>query len=147
LPLTPAVRRELERMAASRSSPRRAVLRFRIVLAAAEGLANRAIARRLEVSRPTVLTWRERFAAGGASALLRDAPRPGRPRRIEPARLEAILRATRQTIPHAARRWSVRRMAAAHGVSPATVQRLWKAHGLKPHLVEAFEADPSPVPL
>ena len=147
LPLHAAARRELERIAASRSAPRRAVLRAAIVLAASEGLANRAIARRLGVSRPTVLAWRRRFAAGGVAVLLRDAPRPGRPRRIDPARLEAILRATRLTVPHAASHWSVRGMAAAHGVSPATVQRLWKAHGLKPHLVEAFEPDPTPVPL
>ena len=43
----------------------RTVLRSHIVLAAAEGRANHAIAKQLGVSRPTVLLWRQRFAEEG----------------------------------------------------------------------------------
>lgn len=122
-------------MARSRDVPMRVLTRARIVLAAAKGVSNREVARRLGVSRPTVLQWRARFAAGGVEALLHEAPRPGRPRCIDGGRVEAIVRTTLETVPHPARRWSVRAMAAAYGVSPATVRRIWKARGLQPHLV------------
>ncbi len=137
LPMRAAERRDLERLMRSHAGRPRVVLRARVVLAAAEGTPNHAIARRLGVSRPTVLLWRARFAAGGGEALAREAPRPGRPRRIGTAKVEAIVRATLQTRPHAAPHWSVRAMAAAHGVSPATVQRIWKARGLHPRLLGA----------
>lgn len=131
-------RRDLERMARSRDLTLRVMTRARIVLAAAEGNSNREVARRLGVSRPAVLEWRARFVAGGVETLLREAPRSGRPRRIDVGRVEAIVRATQETVPHPARRWSVRAMASAYGVSPATVLRIWKARGLQPHLVATF---------
>ena len=39
--------------------------RARIVLLAADGLPNAEIARRVGVSGPTVLAWRNRYACGG----------------------------------------------------------------------------------
>ena len=114
-------------------------MRAQIVLAAAEGRANQAIARELRVSRPSVLQWRARFLEGGVEALLHDAPRPGRPRVIGAKKVEAVVTATLHTNPRAATHWSVRSMAAVQGVSPATVQRIWKAHGLQPHRVETFK--------
>ena len=50
--------------------------RARIVLDAAQGYANAEIARRVEVSDPTVLLWRSRYAAKGLAAL-GDLKRPG----------------------------------------------------------------------
>lgn len=54
-----------------------AVLQTRIVLAAADGLTNGAIARKLEVSVNTVRTCRGCFAALGPDGL-REAERSGR---------------------------------------------------------------------
>lgn len=142
-----AQRRDLQRMARSRVLSLRAMTRARIVLEAAEGTSNREVARRLGVSRPTVLQWRARFVAGGVQTLLHEAPRSGRPRRIDAGRVEAIVRATLETFPHPARRWSVRAMAAAYGVSPATVQRIWKERGLKPHLLAIFRPASIQAPL
>ena len=51
-------------------------LRARIILGAAEGLANNRLARQLGVTRPTILLWRQRYAQAGVAGLLRDAPRP-----------------------------------------------------------------------
>ncbi|HEV8703175.1 MAG TPA: helix-turn-helix domain-containing protein [Candidatus Polarisedimenticolia bacterium] len=124
-------------MARSRDLSRRVVTRARIVLASAEGISNRKVGRRLRVSRPTVIQWRARFKAGGAETLLHEAPRRGRPHRIPPGLVDSIVRATRETIPQPAGRWSVRTMAAAYGLSPSTVRRIWKGHGLLPH-IEAF---------
>lgn len=131
-------RRELRRTARSHDLPRRVVTRALIVLAAASGASNREVGRRVRVSRPTVITWRTRFMEGGVEALLHDAPRPGRPRRIAGEVAESIARATLETVPHPAGRWSVRTMAAAYGVSPSTVRRIWVLHGLVPHLVVPF---------
>ena len=52
--------------------------RARIVLLAAQGVPNAEIARRVGVSRPTVIQWRNRYGAGGISAL-GDLDRSGRP--------------------------------------------------------------------
>jgi len=53
-------------------------LRAKIVLAAAAGQANAAIAAELGVCTDTVRRWRRRFAEGRLAGL-RDAPRSGRP--------------------------------------------------------------------
>jgi transposase len=45
------------------------------VLAAAEGLANRVIARNLSRSVPTVLLWRKRYEKGGVAGVLEDQRR------------------------------------------------------------------------
>ena len=74
-------REQLGRLVRGRATPQKMVLRARIALLAQQGLANRAIAKRLETNRNTVLLWRQRFAAGGLEAL-NDAPRPGRKRRL-----------------------------------------------------------------
>ena len=139
LAIRPRQRKALQHILRSRTAQQRLVLRARIVLAAAEGEANRSIARELNVSRPTVLQWRRRFESGGVGGLKHDAPRPGRPRRIDAKKVEAIVAATTQSKPKAATHWSVRTMAAEQGISPPTVQRIWKAHGLQPHRVETFK--------
>ena len=132
-------RHALEAILRSRTAQQRVVLRVRIVLAAADGRPNQGIARELQVSRPTVLQWRARFAQGGREALMRDAPRPGRPRVIDARKVEAVVTATLHSTPRAATHWSVRSMADQQGISHATVQRIWKAHGLQPHRVETFK--------
>ena len=58
--------------------PHRDRLRAQIVLAAAAGQANAAIARQLGVCPDTVRKWRRRFASGRLGGLA-DAPRSGRP--------------------------------------------------------------------
>jgi len=109
------------------------------VLLAQEGLANRAIARRLDISRPTVILWRERFAQGGVQALTEDAPGRGRKRAITPERVAAVVDATLQTTPKNATHWSTRTMAEVQGLSHASVQRIWEAHGLQPHRIRTFK--------
>src|SRR4051794_21837355 len=68
----------------TRSSSVRAGLaqRARIVLLAADGLSNTAIAAQVGVSRPTVIGWRGRYEQRGMKGLA-DEPRPGRPRQVD----------------------------------------------------------------
>lgn len=129
----------LRQLVRGRNTPQKVVLRARIVLGAADGRSNNALAQELGVSRPTVILWRDRYARAGLAGLLKDAPRPGRRRRIDAAKVEAIVKATLHTKPKDATHWSVRSMARAQGISPAMVQRIWHAHGLKPHRVERFK--------
>jgi transposase len=106
---------------------------------AADGVTSQAIAEQLEISRPTVQLWRERFLALRVAGLEKDAPRPGRIPSIPATKIRAIVEATLRTTPPAATHWSTRTMAQAQGVSEATVRRIWKQHNLKPHLVKTFK--------
>jgi transposase len=144
LALSEAERKQLVAFSGHRSSPRGIVLRIHIVLGAAEGLANRVLARKLSTSVPTVLLWRKRFESDGIAGILEDRPRSGRPKRISAEREAAIVEATMKTTPKDATQWSVRAMAATQKVSPATVQRIWKKHKLQPHRVESFKFSNDP---
>jgi transposase len=134
----------LEHWVAAPKTPQGVAVRARIVLMAGAGHSNSAIARELGVSRPTVIMWRERFAAGGPAALTEVRAGRGRKRTITAARVKEIVVATTQSTPPGETHWSCRSMAKAQGVSAATVQRIWDAHGLQPHRVRAFKLSNDP---
>lgn len=75
LAVSPENRRALERIARSGKTEQRIALRALIVLGAAAGKSNNALAKELKTSRPTVLDWRRRFAEGGIKALYDVRPR------------------------------------------------------------------------
>lgn len=132
-------RRTLEAWISARNTPQKVVFRSQIVLLATGGLPNRRIARQLKTSRPTVILWRNRFAADGPMALTEDEPGRGRKPGVSAEKVKGIVEATIQSHPVNATHWSVRTMASAQKVSPATVQRIWDAHGLQPHRTETFK--------
>lgn len=125
LPLTDDQRDELLRWSRAATTPQRVVTRSTIVLLAAAGWPDARIAAELGVSRRTVSLWRSRFAAGGAELLRVDAPGRGRKPGRNAALVQRVLTLTSQTPPDG-RRWTVRSLARAAGVSHATVQRVWK---------------------
>src|SRR3989442_14899532 len=134
----------LETLVRSGKTPQRVALRAQIVLGAAEGRPNHALAKDLGISRATLVLWRQRYAEAGVAGLLKDAARPGRKKRIRPEKVEAIVNATLQTTPADATHWSVRTLAKRQRVSPATVHRIWQAHNLQPHRVETFKLSRDP---
>lgn len=144
LPVSADDRELLAALARGGNTPQKVALRARIVLGAADGRANHALAQELGVSRPTVLLWRERYATAGIAGLLKDAPRPGRTPAISPRKIQAIVEATQHTTPRDATHWSVRTMAKETGVSPATVHRIWQEHHLQPHRVQRFKLSTDP---
>ena len=73
----------LERRARRYTLPYREVVRAQIVLLAAEGLGNDAIAARLNTRREVVSKWRKRFFEEGLIGL-EERPRRGRPARFSP---------------------------------------------------------------
>jgi transposase len=142
--LTPDIRECLQKYSRGRRVPARIVERAKIILMAADGARNQTIAAALDISRPTVQLWRDRFAQQGLGGIEKDAPRPGRKPKLSGKKVEKIIKATIETTPPNATHWSVRSMAKAQGVSRMMVQRIWKENNLKPHLVETFKLSKDP---
>jgi len=117
------------------------VRRSAIVLAAAEGLDNKALSERGLGSVHTVGLWRRRYARHGIKGL-QDEPKAGRPRKVGQDKIAEIV-ATTLTPPEGMTHWSARRLAKKVGVSHATVHRIWQAY-LKPHRIETFKLSPGP---
>lgn len=82
--LEPDDHAELDRRARARTSSQQAARRARIVLRAAQGDQNIAIATALGCTRHTVQHWRDRFAAERLAGL-QDRPHCPPPRRYGPA--------------------------------------------------------------
>jgi hypothetical protein len=139
-----AERSELKRRARRRKTSRGDAQRAEIVLLAADGLANVAIAEQLGVTRLTVTTWRKRFAAHRLDGLA-DEPRPGAPRKIGDDKVAEVVTTTLETMPRDATHWSIRSMAKASGVSVSTVHRIWRAFSLQPHRSESFKLSTDPL--
>jgi transposase len=151
--LSEASRDELESLSRRGTAPHQMVMRARIVLLAAGGTANSAIAGRLGICQDTARKWRRRYCEQGLDGLA-DAPRPGRPRKF-PARVVAEVKALACELPAASgtplARWTcpeLARHAVASGVvaavSASTVRRWLADDALKPwqHRSWIFPRDP-----
>src|SRR4029450_495211 len=97
LRVPPQDRELLVSLVQSGRTPQRVALRARIVLGAAEGRSNNGLAQELGITRPTILLWRNRYKQAGIPGLLKDAPRPGRRRKIPVKKVEGILADTSDT--------------------------------------------------
>ena len=128
----------------TRSSSVRAGLaqRARIVLLAAQGMSNTAIADKVGVTRQTVIGWRNRYERSGLAGL-GDEPRSGRPRRVDH---RAIVAATLKPPPKklGVTHWSSRLLAARLGVGNATVARAWRDYGVQPWRSQTFKFSTDP---
>jgi transposase len=111
-------------------------------LAVAGGAGISGVARRLGVSRPTAIKWRDRFVADGVSGLA-DLPRSGRPKVIDDAQ---IIAATLEPPPAslAVTHWSSRLLAKHLGIGDATVARAWRAYGIQPWRQGTFKFSTDP---
>ena len=134
----------LRSLAGRRTTAQALALRARIVLSCATGERNQDVAAKLGVTPQTVGKWRARFVSRRLDGL-HDEPRPGVPRSIDDARVEAVIVATLETMPADATHWSSRAMARASGISTSSVQRIWRAFGLQPHRAETFKLSNDPL--
>ena len=141
--LSDGEREQLEAWARRRKSAQALAVRSRVVLAAAEGLKNTQIAERLGIRRATAAKWRTRFVTERLDGLV-DEPRPGRPRTVSDAQVEAVIVATLERVPRDATHWSTRSMAAKVGLSQSAVLRIWRAFGLQPHRQETWKLSKDP---
>lgn len=144
LVLTEAEREQLEAWARRRKTSQALALRSRIVLECGSGLTNKEAARRLSVTPQTVSKWRGRFVAMRLDGLV-DAPRPGAPRTVTDARVDAVITRTLESTPQNATHWSTRTMADEMGLSQSTVSRIWRAFGLQPHRQDTFKLSSDPL--
>jgi transposase len=94
------------------------------------------------VSRPTVIKWRDRFAADGLAGL-EDGARTGRLKKIDDA---AIIAATLEPPPEklGVTHWSSRLLGKHLGIGDATVARAWRKYHVKPWRRETFKFSTDP---
>jgi len=119
-------------------------MRSRIVLLAADGLSNTAIASQLHTMQHTVGKWRRRYRESGLDGLL-DEPRPGTSRKLGDADVERVLTLTLESTPDDATHWSTRALARRVGLSRNSIHRIWQAFSLAPHRSETFKLSKDPL--
>ena len=126
--LTEAERATLASRLRRRKVARGDAMRAEIVLLAADGVSNMAIAERLGITRVTVATWRGRFAARRLDGLL-DEPRPGAPRTVSDEKVAEVVTATLATLPTGRAHWSSRSMAKVAGLAmPRPGTSAWRTN-------------------
>ena len=133
--LTEDERQALEVLLNDESTPKRLLLRTKIVLLAFQGKSNQQIAARLNTDPHTVGRWRNRFRIDSLEGLKR------KPTTINGSHISRheeiarrILEKTTMDQPANGSRWTIRTLAAELGISRSTVHRVWQDAGLKPHL-------------
>lgn len=143
--LAAADKEKLAMLARRPKSAQRVATRAKIVLRAAAGQSNQEIARSLAITPVTVGKWRERFRVQGLEGLS-DEPRPGAPRKISDAQVEAAVTRTLESVPTAATHWSTRSLSQQVGLSQSAIVRIWHSFGLQPHRSETFKLSTDPLP-
>src|SRR6202044_494133 len=141
---SPVEQEKLGHWIAAHGTPQQVALRCRIVMAAAAGQSDVAIAEQLSVNRNTVILWRKRFCEEGLDGLWDVAPGRGRKPLYDVDKIAAIIDATLQTKPAGMTHWSCRTMAESQGVSKATINNIWRAHKLQPHRAKTFKLSRDP---
>jgi transposase len=146
LPIAPDDRAVLRQWSSATQAPAALVQRAKILLLAAEGLANTEIAERLGITRPTVIAWRKRYAREGLTDQLADRPRAGRPQTVRRSGRAEILATTLAPPPEhlGVTHWSSRLLADQLGISHSTIARVWAEHDLKPWQTETFKFSTDP---
>jgi transposase len=91
-------RGKLQEWARRPKTAQRLAVRSRIVLGCADGMENRQVAQQLRITDQTVCKWRERFRIARLEGLA-DEPRPGAPRTVKDAQVEALITRTLETTP------------------------------------------------
>jgi transposase len=114
----------------SSKSARRDIFRARIILDAAEGQSNEAIAAARHTRAATVSKWRTRFLRHRLAGLL-DAPRSGKPADYDATTERRILQQLDALPPPGYARWNGRLLSRALGnVSRHHVWRVLRRHGI-----------------
>lgn len=126
------------------TTPQRSVTRAKVILDAANGLPHVEIARRVGLSRNSVMEIRERFATFGMESVLADLQRPGRPKVIAETTVARLTETVMTSTPKNATHWTSRALASRFRIGRSSVQRILIAHDLQPHRVRSFKFSKDP---
>jgi transposase len=143
LDVTDDERRVLLQWARRPKTAQRLAQRARVVLACAEGLTNRDVARRERFSSNSISKWRERFRVRRLEGLT-DEPRPGAPRMVTDEQVVDVITRTLEGPPPERTQRSTRTMAEVAGLSKATISRIWRTFGLQSHRIDTFKLSADP---
>lgn len=141
--VTKEERQRLESLAHRARSQALLARRARVVLACADGLDNKAVAKKLRCCVGMVGKWRARFLKARLEGLY-DEPRPGAPRKVSDDQVENVVIRTLESTPRGQTHWSTRGLAKESGLSRMTISRIWHAFGLQPHRADTFKLSPDP---
>ena len=138
----------LEGLTRSRTAAARDVQRARIVLLAAEGWSNRAIADEVGLHYNQVAVWRDRYRDEGVAGLV-DTERPGRPPVYDADDVILLVKTATETPPAPASRWTMQALArrlneAGVAISASQVWRICQALDLKPWQYESWMTSHDP---
>ncbi len=148
LQLREGERATLESWVRSGTIEARMAKRARIVLLAAEGASNRAIAELVGLHYNQVGLWRARYGEYGVAGLV-DGERSGRPPVYDHDDVLLLVKTVTEPPPDGATRWTMEALAQAmadHGVgiSASQVWRICRALDLKPWQVESWMTSHDP---
>jgi transposase len=145
LELSDDQRAELSRFVRAQNERARVVRQARVVLALADGVSVRQVARDEKMSSNTVLAWRDLFEARGLDGLGVIGPGRGRKPIITSDTIEAIVHDTLHTLPDDdSECWSTRTLGARHGVGKDIVAKLWRKRRLRPWKRSTFKLSTDP---
>lgn len=127
--LSDCQRTKLQAISRASTSEQRLALRARIVLACAEPTSLEDITKKLKVSAPTVIKWRDRFVSQGFDGIL-DAPRSGRKPLYGESDEKRILEKLNESPPNGLSRWDGTVLARELDLPAEYIWRVMRKHNI-----------------
>jgi transposase len=144
LVLTEEERQELQQMTQSRMLPAGDVMRSRMVLLLADGVAYQKIQELLNPTAPTIARWKRRSLQHRIAGLM-DELHPGQPPSVRVPKLEAkVLGTIKEGPKDGTTHWSCRKLASRFHASKDTIQRILAQADVRPHRMERHMASDDP---
>jgi transposase len=134
--VTDQEREELQQMTQSRTLPAGDVMRSRMILLLADGVAYQKIQNLLDTTAPTIARWKRRFLEQRIAGLMEEL-HPGQQPSVRTPKLQAkVLAAIKEGPKDGFTHWSCRKLAAKFKVSKDTIQRILAQADVRPHRLE-----------
>jgi transposase len=137
-------RQELQQMTQSRTLPAGDVMRSRMILLLAGGVAYKKIQALLDTTAPTISRWKRRFLQQRIAGLMEEL-HPGQQPSVRTPKLQAkVLAAIQEGPKDGSTHWSCRKLASKLRVSKDTIQRILAQADIRPHRLERYMASDDP---
>src|SRR6202522_1446662 len=144
LVLTEQERGELQQMTQARTLPAGDVMRSRMILLLADGVAYQKIQDLLDTTAPTIARWKRRFLEHRIAGLMEEL-HPGQQPSVRTPKLQAkVLAAIKEGPKDGSTHWSCRKLAAKFQGSKDTIQRILAQADVRPHRLERYMASDDP---